>query len=136
MIAHFTKHLIVRYLISGGTSAVVNVGIFSLLHYYFGFYYIFSNVVAFCIAFCISLVLQKFWTFQDHSTENMHVQGLFYLVSSLFGLGVNTTILYISVDLVGLPAIVGVIIAGILTAVCTFQINKRYIFKQTVNLEK
>ncbi len=136
MIAHFTKHLIVRYLISGGTSAVVNVGIFSLLHYYFGFYYIFSNVVAFCIAFCISLVLQKFWTFQDHSTENMHVQGLFYLVSSLFGLGVNTAILYISVDLVGLPAIVGVIIAGILTAVCTFQINKRYIFKQTVNLEK
>lgn len=136
MIAYFTKHLIVRYLISGGTSAVVNIGIFSLLHYYFGLHYIFSNVVAFCIAFCISLVLQKFWTFQDHSTDNMHVQGLYYLVSSLFGLGINTTILYISVDLVGLPAIVGVIIAGILTAVCTFQINKKYIFNKTSIVEK
>lgn len=136
MIAYFTKHLIVRYLISGGTSAVVNIGIFSLLHYYFGFHYIFSNVVAFCIAFCISLVLQKFWTFQDHSTDNMHMQGLYYLVSSLFGLGINTTILYISVDLVGLSAIVGVIIAGILTAVCTFQINKKYIFNKASIVEK
>lgn len=136
MIAHFTKHLIVRYLISGGTSASVNIGIFSLLHYYYGLHYIISNVIAFCIAFCVSLILQKFWTFQDHSTDNIHVQGLFYLVSSLIGLGINTTILYISVDLLGLPPIAGVVIAGTLTAMCTFQINKRYIFKQTVNLEK
>lgn len=132
MIAYFTKHLIFRYLVSGGTSASVNIGIFSVLHYYFGLYYIISNVFAFVIAFFVSLVLQKFWTFQDHSTENIHMQGLFYLASSLFGLGINTLVLYISVDLINLPPIIGVIIAGAFTAVCTFQINKRYIFTKTI----
>lgn len=129
MIANLTKHLIIRYLISGGTSASVNIGLFSLLHYYFKIHYILSNIFAFIVAFFVSLVLQKFWTFQDHSTENIHMQGLFYLFSSLFGLGLNTSILYISVDLVGVQPIVGVIIAGIFTAMCTFQINKKYIFK-------
>ncbi|HRH26905.1 MAG TPA: GtrA family protein [Parcubacteria group bacterium] len=129
MIAYFTKHLIIRYLISGGTSASVNIGLFSVLHYYFKIHYILSNIFAFVVAFFVSLVLQKFWTFQDHSTENIHMQGLFYLFSSLFGLGLNTSILYVSVDVIGVKPIVGVIIAGVLTAMCTFQINKKYIFK-------
>lgn len=133
MISYFTKHLIVRYLISGGTSATINIGIFSALFYYYDFYYIFSNVIAFAIAFCVSLVLQKFWTFQDHSTDNIHIQGLVYLVSSLFGLGLNTLVLFISVDIFGVEPIIGVIIAGTLTAICTFQINKRYIFKPSLS---
>lgn len=136
MIAYFTKHLIIRYLISGGTSASVNIGLFSILHYYFKLHYIVSNIFAFIFAFFVSLILQKFWTFQDHSTENIHMQGLFYLFSSLFGLGLNTSILYISVDLIGVKPIIGVIIAGILTAMCTFQINKKFIFNNNkeVNL--
>ncbi len=132
MIQKFTKHLIVRYIISGGTSAVVNLSIFALFFYVFHIYYIISNIISFSIAFFVSLILQKFWTFQDHSTENIHIQGLVYLGSSLFGLGVNTLVLYICVDFFGIVPILGVIIAGITTALCTFQISRRYIFNQGV----
>lgn len=132
MIDFLTKHLIIRYLISGGTSAAVNLSVFSLLFYIFHIHYIISNIIAFLIAFGVSLVLQKFWTFQDHSTDRIHIQGILYLFSSLFGLGVNTLVLYICVDFFGTIPIVGVIIAGISTALCTFPISRRYIFNQKV----
>ena len=132
MISKLTKHLIVRYIISGGTSAVVNLTFFSLFFYIFHIYYIISNVIAFVIAFCVSLVLQKFWTFRDHSIDNIHIQSLLYLFSSLFGLVVNTLVLYICVDFLGILPIFGVIIAGISTALCTFPISRKYIFNQKV----
>lgn len=130
MINIFTKHLIVRYIISGGTSAFVNIAVFSLLFYIFHIFYIVSNVIAFLVAFGLSLVLQKFWTFQDHSTENIHIQGVLYLFSSLFGLCINTLVLYICVHFFGILPIIGVIIAGISTALCTFPISRKYIFNQ------
>lgn len=124
------EYTILRYIISGGTSAVVNIALFSLFYYIFNFHYLSSNIIAFVVAFFISLSLQKFWTFRDHSTQNLHIQGLFYLLNSIFGLGLNTLILYVCVDYFGIMPILGVIIAGALTALCTFQITSRFIFKK------
>lgn len=125
------EHTILRYIISGGTSAAVNIALFSLIFYIFHIHYIISNIIAFCFAFFVSLSLQKFWTFRDHSKEDMHVQGLFYLLNSLLGLGINTTVLYICVDYFKIMPLLGVIIAGICTALVTFQISSRYIFKKS-----
>ena len=133
MIKILTKHLIVRYLISGVTSASINLLIFSIFFYIFSVHYIVSNVIAFSVAFFVSLVLQKFWTFRDHSTDKMHIQGTLYLFSSLFGLLINTTVLYICVDFFGFLPIIGVIVAGVATALCTFQISRRFIFNQKSN---
>ena len=130
IISKLIKYTIVRYVISGGTSATVNLLVFSLFFYIFHLYYIFSNIIAFTIAFSVSLLLQKFWTFRDHSTENMHIQTTLYLLSSLFGLAVNTLVLYICVDFLGILPIISVIIAGISTALCTFPISRKYIFNQ------
>lgn len=130
MIRQLTRHLLVRYIISGGTSALVNLLVFSLLFYLFNIHYIISNILAFIVAFGVSLVLQKFWTFQDHSTDNFHIQGIMYLFSSLFGLVVNTSVLYVCVHFFGILPIIGVIIAGIATALCTFPISRKYIFNR------
>jgi len=135
MISKFTKHLIVRYIISGGTAAFVNLSFFALFFYIFHVNYLIANVIAFIIAFFVSLTLQKFWTFRDHSTDRIHIQGILYLFSSLFGLGVNTLVLYICVDFLGFLPIIGVIIAGIATALCTFPISRKYIFNQEATKE-
>ncbi len=132
MISKLTKHLLVRYIISGGTSAAVNLSVFSLFFFIFHIHYIISNVIAFSVAFSVSLVLQKFWTFRDHSTDNLHIQGLLYLFNSLFGLCINTIILYVCVHFFGILPITGVVIAGLITAVCTFQISRRYVFNQKI----
>jgi len=130
LIRYFTQYLIVRYLVSGGTAASVNLLVFSLFFYVFHWHYLLSNIIAFIVAFGVSLTLQKLWTFQDRSTQNMHIQGLLYLFNSLFGLVVNTFLLYVSVHFLNLLPIVGVVIAGAGTALCTFSISRKYIFNK------
>lgn len=129
----FTKHLIVRYLISGGTSAMINLGTLSFLYYIKHMYYIYAAIIAFIVSFLVSLVLQKFWTFEDHSRNNLSVQIGKYLITSLLGLSLNTFILYVLVDHLHLYVYVGQIIAGGLVACVTFFISRKYVFKgQTV----
>jgi putative flippase GtrA len=124
----FTKHLIIRYIISGGTSAAVNLAILSILYYIFHVYYILASVISFLISFFISLILQKFWTFQDKSTDGMHLQIGKYLLSSLFGLSINTFLLYVFVDHVHFYVFFSQILAGLITACVTFFISRDYIF--------
>lgn len=132
----FTKHLIVRYLISGGTSAVVNLSILSLLYYIFNVYYILAGMIAFCVAFFVSLTLHKFWTFDDPSMDGAHKQAGKYFITSIFGLIMNTLILYICVDLLHLFVYIGQIVAGGLTACVTFFISRDHVFNQKNTADK
>lgn len=129
----FTKHLIVRYLISGGSSAMINLGTLFFLYYVKHMYYLYAAVIAFIVSFLVSLILQKFWTFKDHSRDNLSLQVGKYLITSLFGLSLNTFILYVLVDHLHFYVYIGQIIAGGLTACVTFFISRKYVFKgQTV----
>jgi len=130
MIEKIIGFTIVRYLIGGSTSAFVNLSIFYFLNSVIGIHYITSSVFAFIASFFVSLFFHKFWTFRDHSTKNMHIQSLYYLLNSLFGLALNTTILYICVDNFNILPLQGQIIAGLLTACCTFFISKNIIFSK------
>jgi putative flippase GtrA len=130
MIKKLTQHQIVRYLIGGSTSAVVNLLVLYFFNSVLGIYYLTASILAFCIAFFVSWAFHKFWTFREHSMDNAHTQGALYLLSSLFGLSLNTLILFVSVDIVHLPVLFGQIIAGGLVACCTFFISKHFIFKK------
>ncbi|MHB1316294.1 MAG: GtrA family protein [Minisyncoccota bacterium] len=130
----FTKHLIVRYLISGGTSASINLGVLSLLYYIYNIYYIYSAIVAFLVSFFVSLFLQKFWTFEDYSKDKMSIQVGKYLFTSLIGLSLNTLFLYILVDHFHLYVYMGQIIAGGLVACITFSISRKFVFKGQVKM--
>lgn len=132
----FTKHMIVRYIISGGTSAIVNLAVLSLLYYIFHVYYILAGVIAFCIAFFVSLILHKFWTFDDPSMDGAHKQAGKYLVASVFGLILNTFILYICVDVLHFYVFLGQIVAGGLTACVTFFISRDHVFNQKIIIDK
>jgi putative flippase GtrA len=130
MIQKFTKHLIVRYLISGSTSAMVNLALFFVLHHMVGVYYIAASIVAFIVSFLVSLFLQKFWTFRDHSLHKFHHQVGKYLLTSLFGLLVDIMVLYVCVEYFSFHPFLGQIVAGLLTACCTFFLSRNFVFKK------
>lgn len=125
----FTKHLIIRYLISGGTSAALNLGVLSLLYYVYGVYYLYASITASLLAFFLSLTLHKFWTFEDYSRNGIHIQISKYMATSLFGLGLNTLILYILVDYLHFFVYLGQVVAGGLVASVTFFISRSLVFK-------
>ncbi len=123
-------YTLVRYVMSGGTSALVNLATLYCFNYILGFYYLTASIIAFIVAFFVSLILHKFWTFQDMSTENIHRQTVMYLLSSLFGLSLNTTLMYFFVSILHIWIMPSQVFAGLFVASCTFFISKHIVFKK------
>src|SRR3989344_485755 len=117
-----------RYIISGGTSAVVDLILLYILNSVLGFHYLISAIIAFSTAFFISFILQKFWTFRNHSKEGIHGQAFIYLGSSLFSLGLNTLLMYLFVDYFHIMVLLSQVFAGAIVACFTFFISRK-IFK-------
>jgi putative flippase GtrA len=129
MIKILNQHILFRYIVAGGTSAVADLGLLYFLYHKVGMHYLWSAVIAFSIAFFISFGLQKFWTFKDHSTCDMHKQLFKYLFPSLFGLALNTFLMYVFVDHFKFFVMISQVLAGAMVASCTFFISRSFVFK-------
>lgn len=120
---------IVKYIISGGTAAAVDIGFLVLFKEVFGWWYLTSAMLAFLLAFGVSFCLQKFWTFKDHSTDNMHVQLSVYLLIGLVNLLLNALLMYVFVDIIGIWYVAAQVLTGGLIALMSFFVYKKFIFK-------
>ncbi len=130
MIQRFTQHQIIRYIIGGGTSAVVNLLSLYVFNSVLHVYYITASILAFMFGFLVSLFFHKYWTFREYSGGNLHKQSVLYLGTSLVGLAINTCILFVSVEWLHTYVLTGQIVAGACTAFCTFFMSKHIVFKQ------
>ena len=124
----FFRHKIVRYLFSGGAAAFVDLGILFVLTHYAKLWYLLSAVIAFLFAFMVSFTLQKFWTFEDHSTDGYGGQIRLYFIISLVNLGLNTLLLYISVDFIGIHYMLSQVFVSGIIAVISFFVYRKFVF--------
>lgn len=120
--------IVVRYLMSGGSSFGVSVVTLYLLTEYLGVYYLVSAVFAFLAGFFVSFFMMKHWTFRDGSTDKVRKQLAGYLCVSVSNLFLNTSLVYIFVEYAGIWYIFSQIIASLLIAVSSFFIYKFIIF--------
>lgn len=109
---------------------MVDLALLFLLNSVWGMHYLPAAILAFLVAFCVSFTLQKFWTFQNHSRDNMHTQAAMYLGSSLFGLALNTLLMYVFVDYLHIMVILSQVFVGAIVACCTFFISRHIVFKE------
>ncbi|OHA20349.1 MAG: hypothetical protein A2849_01065 [Candidatus Taylorbacteria bacterium RIFCSPHIGHO2_01_FULL_51_15] len=117
-----------RYLASGGTAAAVD-----LLALYIGtdllhIHYLISAALAFIVAFFVSFMLQKFWTFQDHSIERVRLQMTLYFLVAGGNLALNTLLMYFFVEKLHLWYLLAQVVASGLIAFESFFIS-RYLFR-------
>ncbi len=121
---------IVRFVISGGASALTQLILLYVFTQFFGIWYLFSLILAFAISLGVSFTLQKFWTFEDTETSGMHLQIPSYLAVTLTNLAVNAALLYIAVEFLKLWYLFAqVLIEGII-AISSFFIYKFVIFRR------
>jgi len=133
MIKKLSHLKIVRYLISGGTAAAVDLFLLYFFTSVVGIWYLFSAVIAFLLAFGVSFYLQKFWTFADHSTDRLPSQATSYFIVASINLGLNTLLMYFLVDVIFLPYLLAQVIAAGLIACESFFIYQRYIFTNEIS---
>ncbi len=127
-VGYFTKHVVIRYIISGGTAAMTDLVLLYIFNTLFHVHYLTASVIAFILAFFVSFTLHKYWTFKSHADE-IPKQIIMYLGTSLLGLCLNTILMYLFVGHFHLVVLLSQIIAGALVACCTFFISRKFVFK-------
>ncbi len=121
---------LVRYLISGGTAAVLDLGLLYFFTDILLIHYLTSAILAFVLTFFVSFMLQKFWTFQDDSTERVHTQAFFYFLMAFINLGLNTVLMYLFVDVGKFWYLGSQFLASGLLAFESFFVSRLFIFKK------
>lgn len=123
-----TKYVGLRYFISGGTAGVTDIALIYIFHEILDIYYLTSAILAFVGAFFVSFMLHKYWTFKSHEQET-HRQMAMYLLASLFGLFLNTVLMYIFVDHIHVDVIVSQIVVGLMVACVSYFVSSNFVFK-------
>ncbi|OGG53699.1 hypothetical protein A2851_02325 [Candidatus Kaiserbacteria bacterium RIFCSPHIGHO2_01_FULL_53_29] len=130
LIAHVwpERFKIVRYIISGSTAAVTNIGTLYILTEFFHIWYLYASVVAVCVAMVVSFTLQKFWTFRDRRTEHIHRQAVRYFFIVLGNLLLNTGLVFCLVEYAKWPPVAAQFFASLLIAFESFFSYKFLVF--------
>ena len=121
---------LLRYLISGGTAAAIDLGLLYILTDFFLVHYLWSAIWAFVVTFFVSFLLQKFWTFQDTETDRMHVQMTVYFLVAVANLALNTLLMYLFVDYFRIWYVLAQVLASGLIACESFFISRHIEFKR------
>ena len=134
---YLTRHVIIRYGISGGLAGVTDLSLLYLFNGVFDLHYLPSAILAFIGAFFVSFLMHKFWTFESHEEETSKQMAM-YLGTSLFGLILNTLLMYLFVDYLftGLflahedsRVLFSQVVVALLGASITFFISRNFVFK-------
>lgn len=92
------RHRLLHFVVAGGFSTLVNLGVSFTLTSLFGVWYIASAIIAFVAAYAVSFTLQKFWTFQASAKEGSALQLLFHLLLQLCNLVAEVGGMYLLVE--------------------------------------
>src|SRR5574343_181174 len=129
-------HTIIKFLISGGLAAIVDLLIIHFMDKA-GFNYLISINVAFAIAFIVSFSFQKHWTFNDSSNSKIHKQLTLYLTLSGINVFINSILVHfllyldmVTQDFILRQLVWAQIIASAIVCVETFFISRNFIFKK------
>ena len=117
-----------RYVVSGGTGAVVNLGTFLVLVQGARIWYVAAAALAYAAAIAVSFLMQKFVTFGDYRRDQLARQSARYVALQAGNIGVNALLVYLAVEYARMPYLFAQFASGILIAIYTFFILKRAVF--------
>lgn len=91
-----------KFLVTGGTSALLNIAIVYGATEYLGVWYGLSLVIAGIIAGVFNFIVQKLWVFKEYSRDRVARQLTHYAVAALSNIALNELLLIIAVEVFGL----------------------------------
>lgn len=119
---------LIKFLISGGISALTSFSSLYVFTEFFNIWYLFSVVIAFFLALLASFLLQKFWTFNNRDREKAGLQFVCYSILALLNLTLNVSIVYFLVEKIGLWYMFAQFFAESFIALESFFVYKFVIF--------
>lgn len=133
-VTHLINWQLFRYLVSGGSAAIVNLGLLFALVNYFGVWYLLSAVVSYTTAIYVSFLMQKYFTFNDYTREKIRRQATLFVGVQAINVGVNALLMYVLVDYFAIHYLLAQLISGVIIAVYGFFVFKHLIFNNVIEV--
>jgi dolichol-phosphate mannosyltransferase len=131
IIGWWVQFKIIRFIISGGTSATVLLGTVYVLKEDIGMWYIHASTIGFIISVFINFSLQKLWVFKNTNHEESVKQIVHFFMVATFNLGLNTLIMYALVSKFLIWYMFAQVCSALIIACWSFFIYKK-IFKEDI----
>lgn len=117
-----------RYLIVGGSSAIIEVLLLYAMTNFAGLFYLHSSVMSFLLVAVYGFLMQKHFTF-NNKNKSIHIQFPVFLIATLIGLVLNTFFVYFFVDKLGIYYVFAKIFAIGIVLIWNFFTQKFIVFK-------
>lgn len=124
---------ILRFLVSGGTAAGVNLGLLYILTEYAKIFYLYSEAVGFSAGFLVTFFLQKFWTFGDNDMNNLKKQMLSTLTLCFINFFLNLFFLFLLTDIFGIWYFGSQAFVSGMMAITNYFLYKKVIFSKKIS---
>lgn len=116
-----------RYLITGISSAALEIFLLFVFMRYMLLSVILSNTMALTTVFWFNFLMNKFWSFS--SKRNLKKQLFMYSFLFILNLGASNTIMHLLVNILNLPSLISKAFAIGAIASWNFVIYKRLIYR-------
>lgn len=119
---------VAKFAAVGAVNTVIDIAVFSVLVFTFGWGLIAANSLAFCVAVINSYALNALWTFRGAQTSRNPLTSLnLFVLVSLVGLAISNFMVWLFADALG--AIGAKLVAVVASFVWNFTASRRFVFK-------
>ena len=118
----------IKFGMVGVINTLVNWIIFFILNA-LGMYYILANIIAYILGTVNSYLWNTLWVFKykDKASTETTIK---FIILNLIGLGLNTGILYVLVDLCNLNKFIGLVTTTSIVMIINYIVNKLWVFSK------
>ena len=118
----------IKFGMVGVINTLVNWIIFFILNA-LGMYYILANIIAYILGTVNSYLWNTLWVFKykDKASTETTIK---FIILNLIGLGLNTGILYVLVDLCNLNKFIGLVTTTAIEMIINYIVNKLWVFSK------
>lgn len=131
MIKKYSKLIrqILKFGVVGGIAFIIDYGIFTLLSQVFNIHYLISSIISFSVSVIFNYIMSIKWVF-DVNKKQTTKDFIVFIILSVIGLGLNSLIMYISVDLINIHELISKIIATFIVMIYNFITRKIFVEKK------
>ncbi|MDO5520489.1 MAG: GtrA family protein [bacterium] len=129
---------IFRFAIVGGSAFLIDYGILFVLNEFLGVNYLIASALSFSVSVIYNYVLSIFWVFDPNEEQSKKEQFVVFMILSIIGLGINSLIMWISVNALTawLPAVRNAVIVMTAKVIATFVVMVYNFITRKIYLEK